>query len=65
MIKLLLNKYGCVNLDFKYFYFIIERLALDVVEKKDLVKIDFDIKKNSFKKVELFFNKNINILLVE
>ncbi|BAC43950.1 hypothetical protein D8X55_01695 [Malacoplasma penetrans] len=65
MIKLSSNKYGCVNLDSKYLHSIIERLALDVVEKKDLVKIDFDTKKNSLKKVELFFNKNTNISLVE
>lgn len=61
MIKLSNNKYGFITLDEKRIRSVIEKLIFDVVDKKDLFKIDFNIKKGCLKKVEIFLNKNCQI----
>ncbi|MDE7088162.1 MAG: hypothetical protein K2O19_01350 [Malacoplasma sp.] len=61
MVRLSTNKYGVITLDEKRIRSVIEKLIFDVVDKKSLIKIDFDIKKGSLKKVEIFLNKNSEI----
>ncbi|MDE6082754.1 MAG: hypothetical protein K2F52_02630, partial [Malacoplasma sp.] len=61
MLKLSTNKYGVITLDEKRIRSVIEKLIFDVVDKKSLIKIDFDIKKGSLKKVEIFLDKNSDI----
>ncbi|MDE5767495.1 MAG: hypothetical protein K2H56_02995 [Malacoplasma sp.] len=65
MVKLSTNKYGVITLDEKRIRSVIEKLIFDVVDKKSLIKIDFDIKKGSLKKVEIFLNKNSEISIEE
>ena len=65
MIKLASNKIGSIHLDEKYLLSIMKKLILDVVDEKDLIKIDLDIKKNNIKKIEVFFKKSCNIEIIE
>ena len=61
MVRLSTNKYGVITLDEKRIRSVIEKLIFDVVDKKSLIKINFDIKEGSLKKVEIFLNKNSEI----
>lgn len=63
MIKISSNKYGSIQLDENNLKENIKKCLVDLLSKKTFIKILLEIKKNSLKKVEIFFKNSSNISL--
>lgn len=63
MIKISSSKYGSIQLEEKCLKKNIKKCLLDILSNKTFVDIILEIKKNSLKKVEIFFKKSSNISL--
>lgn len=61
LIKFCSNKYGSIQIEEQCLKNSIKKCLLDIVSESKLINIDLDIKKNSLKKVEVSFKKNLKI----